>query len=119
VSRLVGSEMCIRDRNKDHVFTVESLGTQGYFSAMEHCEFMIGNSSSGIIEAASFGKYVINLGGRQEGREIGENVMHCSIKTEYILDLIHQIKDRPRLNKNNIYGDGNSADKVIEILKKF
>jgi len=105
--------------NKDHVFTVESLGTQGYFSAIEHCEFMIGNSSSGIIEAASFGKFVINIGSRQEGREIGENVIHCNIKTQYILDLIHQIKDRPRLNKKNIYGDGNSADKVVEILKKF
>ena len=43
---------------------------------MNHCRFLLGNTSSGIIEAASFAKYVINLGDRQKGRLCGDNVIH-------------------------------------------
>ena len=44
------------------------MGRDGYFSALKNCSFLIGNTSSGIIEAASFKKFVINIGKRQEGR---------------------------------------------------
>ncbi|HEY0031073.1 MAG TPA: UDP-N-acetylglucosamine 2-epimerase [Bacteroidia bacterium] len=103
---------------KSNVFTVESLGTQGYFFCLLHCAFVLGNSSSGIIEAASFGKYVVDLGKRQAGREAGENIIHTEIKKEKILDAINQIKTLPALTKKNIYGDGKTADRIIELLKK-
>ena len=56
-----------------------------YFSALSFCSIVLGNSSSGIIEAASFGKYVLNLGDRQKGRERGSNVIDCSIQKNKIL----------------------------------
>lgn len=105
-------------KQKQNVVTVESLGTQGYFSCISHCSFVLGNSSSGIIEAASFGKYVINLGDRQLGRDAGKNVIHCEIEKSKIIKAVQQIDQLPKLDNKNIYGDGNTADKIIKILKK-
>ena len=103
---------------KKNVFTVESLGTQGYFSCLHHCAFVLGNSSSGIIEAASFGKYVINIGSRQAGRDAGENVIHCEIEKNKILKVIKSLPELPALGVENIYGDGNTADRIVSILKE-
>lgn len=61
--------------SREDVWFVKSLGTVGYFSALEHCAAMVGNSSSGIIEAASFGLPVVNIGVRQKGRARGANVI--------------------------------------------
>ena len=67
-----------------NIYLVESLGSEGYYSALNKCDLVLGNSSSGIIEAASFSKYVINVGNRQLGREYGNNVIHCKINKEEI-----------------------------------
>jgi len=104
-------------KNREDVYTVESFGTQGYFSCLYFCRFVLGNSSSGIIEAASFGKYVINIGQRQKGRESGKNVLHCAIDAAKILELAATINELPSLSTENIYGDGNTAFKIISILK--
>ena len=104
-------------KKRDNVYCIESLGALGYFSALNLCKFVLGNSSSGIIEAASFGKYVVNIGDRQKGRESGENVIHSAIDTKEILDAISQIERLPVLSTKNIYGDGETADRIIEILK--
>ena len=61
---------------------VKNLGTQAYFSLLREGKAMVGNSSSGIIEAGSFSLPVINIGNRQKGRIAGNNVIHC-------LSLIH------------------------------
>lgn len=100
-----------------NVAIVESLGTEGYFSCLKHCAFVLGNSSSGIIEAASFGKYVINIGDRQLGRETGSNVIHCPINKTAILNAIEKIAAAPAIGSGNIYGNGNTADKIIAALK--
>ncbi len=97
---------------------IESFGTLGYFSCLKYCSFVLGNSSSGIIEAASFGKYVLNLGDRQKGRAAGENVIHLPILKEKIIKTAQKIQNLPVLSTQNIYGQGNAADKIIDILKK-
>ncbi|MBK7182915.1 MAG: UDP-N-acetylglucosamine 2-epimerase (hydrolyzing) [Bacteroidetes bacterium] len=104
-------------KKKSNAYVVESFGTQGYFSCIAHCSFVLGNSSSGIIEAASFGKYVINLGARQQGRDVGANVFHCEIDSQKIKDAIISVKKAPVLSKKNIYGDGKASDIIIERLK--
>ena len=104
--------------NDGRVFGFESLGTKGYFSCMTHCAYLLGNTSSGIIEAASFGKYVINIGDRQKGRISGNNVISCPIDRNAILQAIDSLKNLPELNTDNIYGSGNSADEIIKVLKK-
>jgi GDP/UDP-N,N'-diacetylbacillosamine 2-epimerase (hydrolysing) len=101
------------------VHLVENFGTQGYFSCMSYAEFMLGNSSSGIIEAASFGKYVINIGDRQKGRITGINVLHCRNNAEEILSCAEKILQLPHPGNDNIYGNGNSAQQIIEILKSI
>ncbi len=104
---------------KTNVITVESLGTEGYFSCLNHCSFVLGNSSSGIIEAASFGKYVLNLGNRQLGRDVGNNVIHCEISKMKIIEAVQLINKLPKLNNENIYGNGKTGDKIITVLKNF
>lgn len=97
---------------------VENLGTQGYFSAMQHCAMLLGNTSSGIIEAASFGKYVINLGDRQKGREVGENVFQIPFETEKIINQVREIEHLPEWSNGNIYDNGGASDRIIEVLKQ-
>ncbi len=100
------------------VFLIENLGSQGYFTAMKHCSFLIGNTSSGIIEAASFGKYVINLGNRQKGRVCGRNVIDVPIETTKIVVAARQIETLPAPGFDNCYYNGGAADKIIEVLKR-
>jgi GDP/UDP-N,N'-diacetylbacillosamine 2-epimerase (hydrolysing) len=109
MGQVIREALMVFAKNKKNVYTVESLGTIGYFSCIHHCDFMIGNSSSGIVEAASFGKYVINLGDRQKGRETGKNVIHCAIEQHAISKAIKSIPAFPLLDKTNIYGDGKSS----------
>jgi GDP/UDP-N,N'-diacetylbacillosamine 2-epimerase (hydrolysing) len=106
-----------RERPDAHV--VDSLGTQGYFTALRECRYVLGNSSSGILEAASFRKYVVNVGDRQLGREAGENVLHVPIDRERILEIIAQIPSLPPLSGENWYGDGHTAERIVKILKNL
>ena len=103
--------------NNPQVFTIESFGVLGYFSCMQHCSFLLGNTSSGIIEAASFKKYVINVGDRQKGRDAGENVLQVPIKQDDILAAVKKIATLPPFDGYNIYGKGNASSKIIDILK--
>jgi GDP/UDP-N,N'-diacetylbacillosamine 2-epimerase (hydrolysing) len=106
--------------SKKHIIhTVESLGSVGYYSCLENACFLIGNSSSGIVEAASFGKYVINLGDRQKGREAGNNVIHSIIEQKEIVNNALKISKLPDLKNQNIYGDGNTTNRICDILKEI
>lgn len=104
----------------DYIFAVENFGVQGYFSAMKHCRFLVGNTSSGIIEAASFQKYVINLGDRQKGRTAGENVVNCIIEKDVILEAISLISERREYKGNNMYQfDKSASESIISVIKKI
>ena len=104
---------------KSNVFLVESFGTIGYLSCIAQCAFLLGNSSSGIIEAASFGKYVCNLGDRQKGRTRSLNVLDCPFEKNEILKTILLIRKLGNFVGENLYGDGNSANKILTILKNY
>ena len=113
-------EMILKSANNNsNIYVYESLGSKGYYSALNKCMLVLGNSSSGIIEAASFSKYVLNIGGRQKGRECGNNVLHCEINKSEILRNIEQVKRLPKLNSKNIYGDGNSGQNIINKLLRI
>ncbi|MBU3090463.1 UDP-N-acetylglucosamine 2-epimerase (hydrolyzing), partial [Clostridium gasigenes] len=64
--------------NKDKIIAFTSMGYLRYLSAMKYCNSVIGNSSSGIIEAPSFNKPTINIGDRQKGRMQAESVINCN-----------------------------------------
>ena len=99
---------------------VKNLGQVKYLSAMKHCDLLIGNSSSGIIESASLKKAVVNIGNRQKGRLKGQNVIDCnivSLSKSIELALSNNFKDKIN-NIDNIYGAGRTADFIVEKLIK-
>lgn len=100
---------------------VESLGTQGYFSLMKWARVMLGNSSSGILEAASFGLPVVNIGTRQAGRVHPPNVITTGYSQQEIFKGLAQAcssEFRASLSKLvNPYGDGSASPRIIHQLK--
>ncbi|MCD6068709.1 MAG: UDP-N-acetyl-D-glucosamine 2-epimerase, UDP-hydrolyzing [Bacteroidetes bacterium] len=106
-------------KENKHIHLVESLGSRGYYTAMKKCLYVMGNSSSGIVEAASFGKYVINMGDRQKGREQGKNIVNVSINEKEIGKAMERIKTLPQLGTHNIYGDGKAAARMQKVLSKI
>ena len=78
---------------------------------------MLGNTSSGFIEASFFPKYVINLGKRQEGRILTSNIKTIKITKNTILKAVQDFKYFKNSGYNGIYGDGQAANKIISILK--
>lgn len=101
---------------------VENLGTQGYFSAMALATAMVGNSSSGIVETASFGLPVVNVGNRQKGRMRGQNVIDVGCNREEIVDGIRKaISPEFRASLKgliNPYGKGQAAEIILNKLKR-
>lgn len=105
-------------RNQNNIFVFENLGKQSYFSAMKFCSFMLGNTSSGIIEAASFKRYVINLGKRQKGRLISKNVLNSNFSLDQIMDCIKKIAaDNYIFKGENLYYKQDVVINIINILK--
>lgn len=102
---------------------VENLGTVGYFSLMAHAGAMIGNSSSGIIEAPSFRLPVVNVGNRQSGRVRGENVIDVGYAQPEIWKGIRRaLSDEFRAGLKGIqnpYDQGGAAPRIVAALKQF
>jgi len=102
-----------------NVIGIETFGSLGYLSCMKHCKLMLGNTSSGFIEAYYFQKPVVNLGNRQKGRIITQNIFNCTVEKEAILDCIKKADSySPQVGVDQIYGTGNTAEKIIKIFKK-
>jgi UDP-N-acetylglucosamine 2-epimerase (non-hydrolysing)/GDP/UDP-N,N'-diacetylbacillosamine 2-epimerase (hydrolysing) len=99
----------------------ENLGTQGYFSLASYAAAMVGNSSSGIIEAASFKLPVVDIGTRQKGRIHAGNVIQVGYNRTEILAGIKRATDPGFLKKLdnlvNPYGDGHAAERIVEVLR--
>jgi UDP-hydrolysing UDP-N-acetyl-D-glucosamine 2-epimerase len=100
---------------------VADLGTEAYFSLMKHATAMVGNSSSGILEAASFELPVVNIGSRQEGRLRAQNVLDCGTSRREIglalgKALAPAFREALR-GVTNPYGDGHAAERIVAKLK--
>ena len=74
----------LRDNNQNSILLIENFGKKHYFNAMYYSTLLLGNTSSGIIEAASFGKYVINVGDRQKGRTQSLNVYDVNFDSFFL-----------------------------------
>lgn len=101
------------------IYSVPGFGADWYPTAMQHAGLMVGNSSGGIIEAASFGLPVVDIGERQKGREHGANVLHCDRDRPAIraaIDMVTDVSFAERSAAGNIYGDGRGADRVVASL---
>jgi GDP/UDP-N,N'-diacetylbacillosamine 2-epimerase (hydrolysing) len=104
--------------NNKNVKLVSSLGMLRYLSAVKYSEFVLGNSSSGIIEAPALGVPTVNIGDRQRGRIMAETVIQCGSKTDEIMAGIRKAKNTVH-SVSTIYGTGNTSEQIAEIIKHF
>ncbi len=109
--------------NGDKAVVFTSLGQLNYLSIMQYVDAVVGNSSSGIIEAPSLKVPAIDIGDRQKGRIRAESVISCKGTEDEIKKAISIIYDENFRTKvkdvRNPYGDGNSAKRIKEILKTY
>lgn len=112
------SKALLSSRPNGRLFT--NLDTVTYFSLLREVDVLVGNSSSGIMEAASFGLPVVNIGLRQEGRERAANVVDSSADATSIQKAIGRVllEDfrRSLAGMANPYGEGNAAEKITQVL---
>lgn len=105
------------DARSDRACVFASLGVQRYFSLMRIVDVVVGNSSSGLLEAPSFGVPTVNVGHRQDGRIRAESVFDSA--EEAVGQVVRSVLARPpqKHEGQNPYGDGNAAMKIISVLK--
>lgn len=120
MGNVIRSKFEVLAKANDKVIAVENFGSLGYFSCMKHCSFLLGNTSSGIIEAASMQKYVINLGDRQKGRARSENLIDVAINEKGIFKAVNEIEEKGMAFKGeNVYrSKGVTSDHIIHVLKQ-
>lgn len=100
---------------------IKNFGLRWFYTAMDHAICVAGNSSSGVIEAASFRLPVVNIGDRQKNRYCEENVIHCAADSKAIAQALARAVSpemHARLaNFQNPYGDGRAVQRVLEALR--
>ena len=100
-----------------------SLGQLRYLSSIKVVDFVLGNSSSGIIEVPELNKFTINVGDRQKGRLMAKSIIQCKPNKKDItekIDLIYKkYKNKKVINKSNFYGKAGASFKIYSILKKI
>ncbi|MCX2745188.1 UDP-N-acetylglucosamine 2-epimerase [Mangrovivirga sp. M17] len=101
------------------VTLIENFGAENYYAAMKYSKLLLGNSSSGIIEAASFNKYVINVGDRQKGRIRSSNTLDVDFNFNRIIAKVKEINSLDQYQGDNKYFKENSIQKVINIIKDY
>lgn len=109
--------------SSDNSIAFASLGSIRYLSALKYCHMVIGNSSSGLLEAPSFGVPTINIGDRQRGRLQSNSVINCEPDVQAIDRAIRTgLSNEFRSTLQNVvnpYGDGNTTDKIIAVIKEY
>ena len=117
-------KVCVMEyaaRNPGRVLASHSLGHLPYLSALKHSRVVVGNSSSGIIEAPSFQVPTVNIGDRQGGRLAAKSVVHCNASTDSIVAAIDLALSggyaEPGEVVVNPYGGGDVTSRIVELLK--
>lgn len=110
-------------QNSERACAFMSLGQKRYLSALKYCRIVIGNSSSGIIEAPSFGKPIINIGDRQKGRICADSVINCGYTQQEIqrameTALTEEFENKAR-NCRNPYEKENTVANIISVIKDY
>jgi UDP-N-acetyl-D-glucosamine 2-epimerase, UDP-hydrolysing len=104
-----------------HLF--KNLGSVKYLSVMKLCGAVIGNSSSALIEAPYLKVPVVNIGNRQKGRLMADNIISCSNEYEEIVKAINKSlsnKFREKVkNVKSLYGEGNTSEEIVKILESI
>ena len=110
------------EKNHTRCAAFISLGQLRYLSALQFCDAVVGNSSSGIIEVPSFGIPTVNIGDRQRGRVSAESVIHCgneeeNIERALVWALSPEFKNRVRSMKNP-YERSYTSQRIVEVIEE-
>ena len=104
-----------------HIY--KSLGFQKYHNLVQFCEFVIGNSSSGIMEVPYYKLPTINIGNRQAGRFRHQSVIDVNFKENQIKSAIKKAISKKFLNKikkmKYLFGNGNASKKLVKLILSF
>lgn len=108
--------------HKDKAIEFKSLGQLRYLSALQFVDFVIGNSSSGILEVPAFHIPTINIGDRQRGRICNESVINSNnsledIKKSITFALDKQFRETIQ-QQEMLYGNGTAAEKILKVIKE-
>ncbi|MFA5147192.1 MAG: UDP-N-acetylglucosamine 2-epimerase [Candidatus Omnitrophota bacterium] len=100
----------------------KSIPHEDYLGLMKIASVLVGNSSSGIIEAPSFGLPVVNIGARQHGRERSPNIIDVRCVKGEIVNAVKKAMSDSAFRKGaarhrNLYGDGNAAKRIVSLLE--
>lgn len=109
----------LQEIDKSKIKLVSALGRLNYFTTMSRCEFLLGNSSSALIESASFKKWALNIGSRQDGRIRNKNVIDAAFDHANILEGIRKINNLGLYNDGNIFFNSRSSVLIKEALKEY
>jgi len=105
----------------ERVRLVSSLGARGYAAALTACAAVVGNSSSGMIEAPAAGVPTVNVGDRQQGRLRAPSVIDCALSPDAIAAALRQALDpafrRMAQDQPPMFGDGHSGQRIVDILE--
>ena len=117
-----GSKKIIKVLKNSNYKIVKTLNLREYKTLLSNASVLIGNSSSGIHEAATFKIPVINIGTRQNGRLKPKNVINTGYNSKQIQNKISYVLNNKKFQKNlknlkNPYGDGDSSKRIIKLLK--
>ena len=102
--------------NDTNITIFRNVPRPRFLGLMRDAAVFVGNSSSGIIEAASFGTPVVDIGPRQLGRERSSNVVNVPYSASAIERAVHRAISRPRPLKRNVYGGQGTAQRIAQIL---
>lgn len=104
----------LKDASNFHFF--KNMEPNDFLKLLKHADCLIGNSSVGIRECAYIGVPVVNIGTRQAGRERAVNVIDCDYNKAQILEAINKQMLHGKYPSDNIYGDGQSGEKIAILL---
>lgn len=116
-SSIAGEIQAFCDAHPDSARYRNSLGAQRYYSALAHSDVVVGNSSSGLYEAPSFGIPTVNIGERQTGRIKATSVFDCPAERSAIEVAIVQALRFDATGVENPYGDGHTSSRIVSVLE--
>lgn len=114
-------EFC--EENSERCILIASLGQLRYLSTLQFCKAVVGNSSSGIIEAPSLGIPTVNIGDRQKGRVRAESVIDCRYDSESIEKALEQgLSENMQVKAKTVmnpYEKNNTSEQIIDKIKEY
>ena len=115
---LINSILSDFAQSNNNAVVFKSLGLIRYLSAVKYANLVLGNSSSGIVEAPVLGTPTVNIGMRQSGRLTADTIVNCAPDAESILRAIEKAEKIDH-TPVYLYGNGETSGQIVSVLKEF